>query len=244
MHIQTAGLVLRETAYRDYDKILTILTRDEGKLAVRAKGARRRGSPLIASTQLLAYADFKIFALNGRYQLDDAETLDLFFGLRQELKAFSLASYCAEMMDAVCVEGERHDDILRLGIWLCGVLVNGKRPFGLVKAAFELRLMSLLGFEPRLDACAVCGEQPQAPIFQLVHGMITCAKCGDATAESVQLSGGAHAAMRHIVHCEPNKLCAFTLNEADARTLGHACERYALAQIGRGFDSLQYYKEL
>ena len=251
MHIQTAGLILRETAYRDCDKMLTILTREEGKLSVCARGARRRGSALLASTQLLAYADFKVFSLNGRYSLDDAETLDLFFGLRRNFTAFSLASYCAEMMDAVCVEGVRHDDILRLGIWLCGLLGSGKRPPALVKAAFELRLMALLGFEPHLDFCAACGAvfdggAAEVNYFHLTQGEVCCERCFDASiprGEAVGLSAGAYAAMRHIVGCGPNRLCAFTLDAYDARILGEVCERYALSQIGRGFDSLIYYKD-
>ena len=62
MHIKTRGLVLRETNYKEADKILTVLTQDEGKRTVKARGCRRRGSRLAAAAQLLVYSEMTLFA--------------------------------------------------------------------------------------------------------------------------------------------------------------------------------------
>ena len=61
MHIVTQGLVLRETNYKETDKILTVLTREGGKRTVKARGCRRRNSPLAASAQLLVWSDMTLF---------------------------------------------------------------------------------------------------------------------------------------------------------------------------------------
>ena len=61
MYLKTQGLVLREVAYKDADKLLTVLTRDYGKMTLKARGVRRAGSPLKAPCQLLARGEFTIF---------------------------------------------------------------------------------------------------------------------------------------------------------------------------------------
>ena len=81
----TCGLVLRETDTRDADKILTVLTPDRGKLAVIARGARRKGSRVAAACQLLAYSEMTLYERGQWTMLDAANTIELFGGLRQDL---------------------------------------------------------------------------------------------------------------------------------------------------------------
>ena len=61
MHISTQGLVLREVNYKESDKLLTVLTAEGGKRTVKARGCRRKGSPLAAAAQLLVYSDMTLF---------------------------------------------------------------------------------------------------------------------------------------------------------------------------------------
>ena len=89
--IVTAGLVLRETVTRETDKILTVLTPDRGKISLIARGARRKNSRLAAACQLLAYSELTIYEKGQWFMLDEAETLELFTGLRTDFVALSLA---------------------------------------------------------------------------------------------------------------------------------------------------------
>lgn len=98
--IVTAGLVLRETVTRETDKILTVLTPDRGKISLIARGARRKNSRLAAACQLLAYSELTIYEKGQWFMLDEAETLELFTGLRTDFVALSLASYLADLTDA------------------------------------------------------------------------------------------------------------------------------------------------
>ena len=214
MHTETAALVLRETAYKDYDKMLSILTPAHGKLSVLVRGARRSGSPHMASTQLLAHSNFVLFSMKERYQLDDSESINLFFSLRRDIKAFSLGAYFAELLDAVCAEEVPHEEIFELALWGCEAL--GKRPLPLVKAAFELRLMALSGFEPDLDE----------------HKRF------------FKVTAGALDAMRHILSSELGRACSFTLDSRDTNVLSSACEGYVLSQVERSFSSLEYYRSI
>ena len=71
MHLTTRALVLRETDYRESDKILTLLTEQEGKLTVSARGCRKSNSPIASACQLLAWGEFTLYEYNGRWSVKE-----------------------------------------------------------------------------------------------------------------------------------------------------------------------------
>ena len=96
----TRGLVLRATETKEADYILTVLTAEHGRLAVIARGARRRTSKLAAACQHLAFSELVLYRRGSWHYLDEASTIALFDGLRADLEKLSLASYFAEMAEA------------------------------------------------------------------------------------------------------------------------------------------------
>jgi len=86
MYLTIRGLVLRVTDYNDRDALLTLLTRDHGKLTVKARGLRRKNSPLTAPCQLLALGEFTLFEYKGMYTINEAHCVELFQGLRKDLQ--------------------------------------------------------------------------------------------------------------------------------------------------------------
>ena len=114
----TSGLVLRQTVTKETDLILTVLTPDLGKIPVIARGARRKNSRLAAACQLLAYSELTIYEKGQWFMLDEAETLELFTGLRTDFVALSLASYLADLTDATA-QTEDTSQLLRLLLNAC-----------------------------------------------------------------------------------------------------------------------------
>ena len=103
----TSGIVLRSTDTKETDKILTVLTPDRGKIAVIARGARRKNSRLAASCQLLAYSELTIYQRGNWCYLDEAGTIELFDGVRQDFELLSLASYFAELTESPMMRRRR-----------------------------------------------------------------------------------------------------------------------------------------
>ncbi len=239
------GIVLRETETKETDKILTVLTPKLGRIPVIARGARRKNSRLAASSQLLVYSELTIFQRGNWYLLDAGSTLELFDGVRQDLVLLSLAAYLSELTESVTEEGEDASEIVPLllnALYALGTL--GKDPQQ-VKAAFELRLLALSGFEPLADGCAVCGcPNPEAPMLDVVRGVVHCGKCKEPGGLSLPLTQGALAAMQHILNCPPKRLYSFVLPPQEMTLLGHAAEAFAAAQLERSFRTLNYYKSV
>ena len=116
-----------------------------------------------------------------------------------------------------------------------------------MKAAFELRLLALTGYEPLLDGCAVCGlPEPENPRLHLSQGVLHCARCKGQVGPGVSmpLSPAALAAARHIVLGNPKKLFSFFLAPESMALLGDAAEAFLMTQHERGFRTLDYYKQL
>ena len=173
MHLTTQGIVLREVNYKESDKILTVLTRDLGRLTVKARGCRRKNSPLSAASQLLVYSELTLFEYRDYWSMDQGDSLEQFWGVRQDVEKLALGSYFAEVMETVAEEGRPDPALLSLILNSLYALDKLNKPLPLVKAAYELKLLSLVGYEPMLDACAVCGvPEPEEPRLHLREGSI------------------------------------------------------------------------
>lgn len=243
--IVVKGIVLRGTDTRESDKILTVLTA-AGKLRVIAKGARGRRSRVTAAAQLLAYSELTVSEKGEWYFLSEASTIALFEGVRQDIELLSLASYFAELVEAVTLEEMDSGSLLRLLLNALYALGNLKKPPELVKAAFELKVMALTGFEPLADGCAVCGRpEPEDPVLDIVDGVVRCRRCsGGRQGLAVPLTPGALAALRYILYGDEKRLYSFRLGEKDLEKLSNAAEAYLHAMLERGFRTLDFYKSL
>ena len=242
----TKALVLREVKYKDADKILTVLTQDEGKLTVKARGARRKSCKYAAASQALSYSEMTLFGNRGRWTINEAETIEQFLPLREDITALALASYFAEVLEAVSDEDSPDPAVLQLGLNSLYALSRGLYAPGHIKAALELRLMCLSGFEPDVSGCAACGRaEPTDAMFSLSGGVLHCRTCPPGTpGPSLPVNPETVAAMRYVIFAEPKKLFSFSIPEASEKQLAAVTEGFLLTQLDRGFGSLEYWKTL
>lgn len=245
MNRLTRGLVLREVNYKDSHKILTVLTEDGGKQTVGAYHCRRKNSPLAAAAQLLVWSEMTLFTHRGRISLLEASPLQEFRGLRKQLEKFALGSYFAETINVLAPENLESPELLSLLLNALYALDRWDRPTALIKAAYELKLSCLAGYEPFLRACAVCGREPVQPCLDLEAGVLHCAKCRTGQENlSLALGGPVLAAMRHILYGPPKKLFSFRLAPTTLEQFAEVCERFFLFHLDRGFSTLDYFHNL
>ena len=247
MHCTTKALVLRGVDYKESDRILTLLTQDMGKVTVSARGCRKKNSPLSAGCQLLCWSEFVLFQYQGRWTVKECSALREFRGMRTDLEKFALGCYFAEVAELLSVEELPSPELLSLALNSLHALDRLDRPPALVKAAFEWKAMCLAGYEPLLDACAVCGqEEPADARFHLREGVLHCAACRDGVGDgiSMPLTPAALAALRHFLWGEPKRLFSVRLDEVSLARLGEASEAYLMTRLERGFRTLDFWKSL
>ncbi len=245
MHLNTEGIVLREVEYSDADKLLDLLTKDRGLITVKARGVRRGSSTLKSACQLLAYSEFTLFEYKDRFTVNEAQPIEQFRELREDIELLSLGSYFAQASAMVAQEDAPNPQLLSLLLNALFALSRLKKPQMLVKAAFELRLACLAGFAPDLSGCAVCGN-PEPDRFLLSQGELHCSDCAGESTEGIRLpvSPAVLGAMRYIVWCEAKKLYAFRLEGDALRSLNGITESYLMTQLEHSFSTLDFYKSL
>lgn len=245
MYFKIQGLVLRRTQYNDYDELLTILSRDQGKLTVKARGLRRKNSPLTAPCQLLSYSEFTLFEYRGMYTINEAQSIELFHGLRRDLVKLSLASYFSQVAEAVSQEDLPSPELLSLVLNCLFALSRLSQPEEKVKAVFELRCACIAGYHPDLSGCHVCGRE-EAEFFDLSAGQLECAQCRSPDSGGIQMpvSAGTLEAMRYITSCNPGRLLAFRIGEESLRQLEGVTQGYLTTQLERDFSTLDFYTDI
>ncbi len=243
MHGCDKGLVLREVPYRDADMMLTVLTETGGKISAAARGVRRKSSKISAAVQPLAYSEFAFFESSGRYTVNEAELIELFYELRQDIVKLSLATYFSELLEVAADAETVNPELLRLGLNTMYALCKLPHDLRAVKAAFELRIALYSGYAPVLgDKCAICGASPANPVISLNDGAICCAGC--TYGGTLPVDAGTVAAMEHILNCDLKRIFSFSLGEESLARLEAVAEAYLLRQFDRQFKTLSFYKSL
>ncbi len=244
MHKTTRALVLREVKYKEADKILTVLTEDEGKLTVTARGVMRKGSKIAAACQLLTFSEMTLYQYNGRWSISEGQTVEQFLGLREDIAALALGNYFAELLEASSDEDYPNVQMLSLGLNSLFALSRRLYSPEHIKAVFELKLMCLSGYEPIVEYCSSCGKEPENPIFSTMGGTILCSDCPSDYGETIPLCSASLSALRHIVQSDIKRAFSFTLEKEAQKHLSRICESYLLAQLDRRFTSLDYWRSV
>ncbi len=245
MYIKTRGLVLRVTDYNEYDALLTILTQDYGRMTVKARGLRRKNSPLIAPCQLLALGEYTLFEYKGIYTVNEAHSVELFQGLRRDLLKLSLGTYFAQVAEVISQADMPTPELLSLVCNCLYALSKLEVSDEQIKAAFELRCACLAGYTPDLSACHICGNiMPDR--FDVSSGVLVCSSCRKLESSGLRLplSPGMLEAMRYILTCEPKRLLGFLTTKENLEALSQLTQTYLSTQLERGFSTLDFYKSL
>ena len=246
MYLNVQGLVLRVTDYKDRDALLTVLTKERGRITVKARGVRRRNNPMAVACQLLALTDFTIFEYRDQLVINDAHVAELFQGLRMDICKLALATYFSQVAELVSQEDMPNPELLPLVLNSLYALSKLGMAETKVKAVFELRCACLAGFMPDLSGCAGCRSET-AELFDISTGSLICQTCRRGMPSNgirLPVSPGMLAAMRYICSCDPKRIFAFTLGADTVEGLSHVTEAYLAAQLERGFSSLDFYKSL
>lgn len=239
------AVVLREAKYKEADRILTLYSAERGRMTVKAPGALRRNSKLSASTQQLTYSNMTLLSRQGMLTVSEAVITEPFSGLRRNFENYALGCYFSECIEALTPEEIPDGAVMQLILNSLYALSNELCSPEKIKAAFELRLMTILGYEPDLGRCAVCGlEEPVNPVLGYHSGHICCRNCRSASVGVTDyLCAESLNAMRYICSAPAKKLLSFEIGDDALRRLSIACEHYIIEHAGRKFSTLDYWKE-
>ncbi len=227
--IVTPGLVLKETRYKESDRIITLLTPGLGVISASAQSSLRLKSKLFSACGLFCYSEFVLVPGRNMYTVREADVKNVFHGISSSIEGMSLAMYMAEMASALSPTGDEAAKELRLLLNCFYMISEKKADLRVIKAVFELRTMSECGFLPQLVYCRDCGTY-DGPAFYLdpAEGCLLCESCAQKAGKKCNLDAGALFALRHICLVEDKKIFGFRISVGSLAKLSTAAEQYAL----------------
>lgn len=242
MNLTASGIVLKVSQSGDSDRFCTILTDTHGVISAFAKGAKSMKNKNSTATAQFVYGNFELYRRRDYYMIDESQYEELYTGLREDILRLSAAQYlCQLTMELVPDEQPAGEflQLMRAALWY---LSENSRPMQLVKAAAEMRMLSMSGYMPDLVMCRECGAYEHDLMYFIpATGQISCGQCGVKGGEyAISLGRGAMTAMRHSVYAELKKLFAFSLQDESLKQFAEAAEAFAISKIEKSLTTLEF----
>lgn len=169
------GVVLRTVKLGEADRIVTICTKERGKVRAVAKGVRKTKSRFGGRLEPVSHVAIQCYEGRELDTVTQVESIDAFRNIREDLDRLRQAVAMLEAVDNIVQEGEANPRLYQM---LTGALrsldSNGS---GLIVASFFWKLLALEGVQPLLDACASCGAEEGLVAFDLGEGGVLCRNC-------------------------------------------------------------------
>ena len=207
------GIVISENNMGDYDKMLTILTPNYGKISCVAKGARRQQSALLAGTQLFCFAEYLMYKGTNTYHINSCETIEIFYNLRTDLDKLKYAIHINKIILDITEENENCYRILQLYLNTLYIISETDKDLELVLSIFKMRLLTILGFTPRVMQCTNCKEKENLTKFSIRDNGFKCETCGRQDKSAIDMSESTKNAIKYVVTAPPKKVFSFNLKD-------------------------------
>ncbi len=256
MTIEVRGLIIRTVDIKETDRLVTIFTEEYGALTALARGARSLKSRKLAASMQFCYGRYVLYKQGDKYSIKEAELIENFFDIRQSIEGLALANYICEVLSFVTVE-EADQDLLRLSLNSLYAISKGMHSVEKIKAAFEIRAISILGFMPSVLSCHNCDEKNGDFFFDIMGGIIECRSCHEKrevgriehadpheTHIICILSEGAKTALGYCIYSPIERIFSFNISPPDMHLFSRAAEEYILNQLERSYKSLDFYKSV
>lgn len=156
--IVLTGIVIKSEPIGEYDRRVVLLTKERGKLSAFARGARRAGNRLMASTNPFSFGKFRVFAGRSSYSISEAEIVNYFEDLRTDFTGAYYGMYFLEICDYYARENNDESGMLKLLYQALRAVSSDRFENRLVRCVFELKAIMLNGEFPGISGGVLSGS--------------------------------------------------------------------------------------
>lgn len=181
------GIVIRTTDYGETNKVVTLYTRQWGKLGVMARGAKKPNSRLSSITQLFTHGYFLVQTGSGLGSLQQGEIASSMRSIREDIFLTAYSSYIVELTDKSVDDKKPNPFLFELLYQTLNYLNEGFDQDVLMNI-FEMKMLNVLGLNPNLNQCSVCGSTDGHFSFSIREGGLICHRCLDKDPYHFKLS--------------------------------------------------------
>ena len=233
--VKTKGIIIAEKIMSDFDKMLTILTPNMGKIECVAKGSRRPKSLLMAGTQFLCFGDYMLYKGGENYSMNSCETIELFYNIRTDLDKLKYAVYITKIINDETTENQNNYKILQLYLNTLYVISNTDKDLEFVTSIFRLRLLSIIGYRPEIEECKTCKEKENLTKFSIRDNGFKCTACGKQDKGAIDMSETTKDAIRYIILSDAKKIYSFQVPKESIEELKIISKLYLTEKLEKEY---------
>jgi len=237
------GIILRGIPYGESNKIVTLFTREGGKMTAMARGAKKPASRLAAVTQPFTHGSFLIRTGRGMGTLEQGEPIDSMRHIREDLEATAYASYVVELIDKLTEDNQRIAGIYGL-LYEALHAINEQYDPEAIALFVEWKMLPIAGIHPILHQCANCGATEGEFAFSFMQIGFICHRCFHVDKHSIRISPSQLKLIRTFYTVPINRVGNLTLKKTTKNFMKKLVRTIYDEQVGIRLKSRTFLDQL
>ncbi|HZG16241.1 MAG TPA: DNA repair protein RecO [Candidatus Bathyarchaeia archaeon] len=227
MLVKWEGIIIRSVDYGESSKVITLFSREHGKVGIMARGAKKPKSRLTAVSQLFTHGYYmcKTGAGSGMPDLSQGEIVESYRELRQDIVRTAYAAYVAELIDRLTHEREPNPFLFQLLALTFRYLDEGKDPEILARIV-ESKMLIVAGLRPQLEACCNCGREEEPYTISVSQGGLLCPQCQASDPYAIAVTSGTWKLLRLFQLFDLERLGEIEVKPATRSQLRHVLRSF------------------
>ncbi len=234
-NIKTQGIIIRAMNYADYDQILTVLTREYGKIKVFARGVRRSKSKIRGGSQVFSFVQLELYKGKNFYRMIQTNSVKSFLEIRESYDKMLAASEWAEVLDKLIQEEEFDEDLFKLA--LSGFTYIAHQDTEKILRVFEAKLLNHMGVLAKETTCNICGSDDH--IHFSPTGELLCNDCVKVKSDDF-LDKGALKILCFFIRENPEEIERLKVSPKILESIGKFLQNRINHSLGRELKIFSY----
>jgi DNA repair protein RecO (recombination protein O) len=219
------GIVIRTTDYGETNKIVTIFSRELGKISAMARGAKKPKSRLSAVSQPFTYGYFLIQIGSGLGTLQQGEILSSMREIREDIFLTAYASFVVELTDKATEEKKNNPYLFEMLYQTLRYMNEGVDP-EILALMYQTKMLPVLGLYPNFDECVICRQSNTFVAFSVREGGFLCPFHAEQDPYCIPMSEAASKLLRLFYHFDLNRLGNVSVKDETKRQIRTALNAY------------------
>ncbi len=222
---QIEGIVLKTRDYGETHKIITIFTKEMGKVSALARGANKPKSRLSSISQVFIRGEFLMYVTKGLSTVQQGEIIQSHRHIREDIEKTAYASYIIELTDKLLDQSEPvpfiYDQLSQTLDW-----INEKEHFMIPIMMYELKMYKMAGFAPTVNQCVNCGRKEFPYAFSIQEGGILCDRCRHMDYRAIGLENSVSRLLPYLENIGLERVGNISVKEKNTQLLRTILNHY------------------
>ncbi|PGP45676.1 DNA repair protein RecO [Bacillus thuringiensis] len=243
MFQKVEGIVIRTTDYGETNKIVTIFSRERGKVSAMARGAKKPKSRLASVSQLMTHGHFLIQMGSGLGTLQQGEIISTMKEIREDIFLTAYASFIVELTDKATEDKKHNPYLFEMLYQTLHYMCEGVDP-EVLSLIYQTKMLPVLGMRPYFDTCAICHQETDFVAFSVREGGFLCSRHAEQDPYRIPVGEAVHKLLRLFFHFDLHRLGNVSVKDSTKKQMRLVLNTYYDEYCGIYLKSRRFLEQL